>query len=162
MPQIKDFSYKLIAKNTDLLLMQDADTNETYKIKKQDLFSNIALEKKTLNIPLSLLASEAKQISVTLGNAYILSKVSCSVSNLRVRLHLSKLFSDVDLNRSIGVILPASHGLIYEAVFENNIVSLDVLPSAIGVAIDDTTLTVNNLSNVNITSQSITFEYINF
>lgn len=158
---------KNTASNNDYVFIIDAN-GVIYKITKSDflagLITNIPaseppLQIQTISKPLSLTANGYQQLSLTLGNSYILTKVVCSVSNLRVRLHLSQTFADSDLSRAIGGTLPTSHGLIYDAVFNNNIVSLDVLPSAIASPNNESILTVNNLLS---TAQSltITFYYI--
>lgn len=148
MTQIKNLLIqKTSANDTDYLIAQNPTTSETYKIQKSDLFDKPLSSKSITTDALSLAVNGYQQLSLALGNSFILSKVVCSVSNLRIRLYLNQTFADTDLNRAIGASLPTSHGLIYDAIFSGGITSLDVLPSAIAAPNGNTFLTVNNLSD---------------
>lgn len=160
MVQIKDLENERdFANEVDFSVLQDPVTGDTYRISKSNLFAKPLTNKSVNTNALSLPVNGYQQAFIALSNSFILTKVVCSVSSLRVRLYLNQPFADADLNRAVGASLPTSHGLIYDAIFSGGITSLDVLPSAIAAPNGNTFLTVNNLSD---SSQSliITINYI--
>lgn len=151
---------KTTAENSDFIVGIGSN-GLPYKITKTNLFGDIAsISDVELLTQFSIASNGNTQLTLSLGIAFLLNKVTTSVDNIRVRLYLTQAFANADIARAIGGDLPVSHGLIYDAVFSSGIFSLDVLPCATASPNSNVIAVINNLSSTAISNASLTFNYL--